>query len=302
MIHRLATVVCCALLLAGAGLALAGLPSTAAASAAVDDWTHDWEVVRLMHAQPATSVVVYYLGDSTARESVVSDALWTTRLQRRAAAAGKVSSAVVYSLTAHNQTFGMDGQLIGSLPATPAGVARGIVLIGVGLSRFIGPPLRQPAAVTPPSPGEPPVLSPWVRHKYAERSPLSLAHKRALVPRWLQRRWAHFVDDRAANLGAIGRLVDACRKKRLRPVLIDLPLDLAVVRHGLDAPRDSYRAACRRLARRRHVLYVAYADPPRLPNACFWDLMHLLPPCSARWQSLLTDDLVRLLPKEQPTP
>ena len=301
MIRRLATVVCCALLLAGGGSAVLAVPSAAAAPAAVDDWTHDWEVVQLMQSQPATSVVVYYVGDSTARESVVDDPLWTTQLQERAAAAGKTSSAVAYSLTAHSQTFGMDGQLIRALPATPEGVPRGIVIIGLELTRFIGPPLTQPAAaVVPPSPGEPPVLSPWARHKYADRSPLSLAHKRALVPRWMERHWEDFVDNRSANLAAIARLVDACRKKGLRPVLLDLPLDLAVARHGLDAPRDSYRAACRRLARRRDVPYLSYQRPLRVPSACFWDLMHLLPPGGERWQSLLTDEVVRLLPKDQP--
>ena len=301
MIRRLATLVCCGLLLAGGGSALLAGPSAAAAPAAVDDWTHDWEVVQLMRSQPATSVVVYYVGDSTARESVVDDAQWTTQLRERAEAAGKVPSAVAYSLTAHSQTFGMDGQLIRALPATSEGVARGIVVIGVELTRFIGPPLTQPAAaVTPPAPGEPPVLSPWARHKYAGRSPLSLAHKRALVPRWMERHWKGFVDNRSANLAAIARLVDACRDKGLRPVLLDLPFDLAVAGHGLDRPRESYRAACRRLASRRHVPYLAYERPLRVPSAWFWDLMHLLPPGGERWQSLLTDELVRLLPKDQP--
>ncbi len=301
MIHRLATVVCCLLLLAGGWSAFLVTPSTAAASAAVDDWTHDWEVVQLMRSQPPASVVVYYVGDSTARESVVDDQLWTAQLQARATAAGRASSAVAYSLTAHSQTFGMDGQLVRALPATPEGVPRGIVVIGVELTRFIGPPLKQPAAaVAPPSPGEPPVLSPWARHRYADRAPLSLARKRALAPRWMERHWKGFVDNRSANLSAIGRLVDACRKKGLRPVLLDLPMDLAVVRHRLDTPRDSYRAACRRLARRLHFPYLAYGRPLRVPNACFWDLMHLLPPGGERWQSLLTDELVRLLPKEQP--
>ena len=301
MTRRLATLVCCALLLAGGGLALVAPPSAAAASAAVGDWTHDWEVVQFMQSQPATTVVVYYLGDSTARESVVNDTLWTTRLQKRAAAMGKAPSAVAYSLAGHNQTFGMDLQLIQAMPATPGGVPRGIAVIGVGLTRFAGPPLTQPpAAVAPPSPGEPPVLSAWARHRYADRSPLSLAHKRALVTQWTERHWEGFVANRSANLAELAQLVDACREKRLRPVLLDLPLDLAVVRPGLDAPRDSYRAACRRLARRRDVPYIAYAHPPRLPSACFWDLMHLLPPGSARWQSLLTDKLVRLLPKAPP--
>ena len=100
----------------------------------------------------------------------------------------------------------------------------------------------------------------------------------------------------------MSRLITLCRGKGLRPVLLNLPLDLRVVGHGLDRPRIAYSAGCRRLARRYHVPYLSLAGPAPIPTSSFWDLMHLLPPGSARWQSLLTDDLVRLLPKEQPTP
>jgi hypothetical protein len=288
--------------------ALGGLILVATAQAdtptptAVDDWTHAWEVVQLVQAQPATSVTVYLLGDSVARESVVDDAAWTAQLQERAAAAGR-ASPTAFTIAGHNQTFGMDRQLIRALPGTPEGVPRGIVIISVGLSRFIGPPLTQPPAVVEPPPaGGLPVLSVWERHRYSDREPLSRARKRALVRRWMERRWDGFVGNRFANLVAILRLVDTCRKRGLRPVLLDQPLDLVVVRGGLDAPRDSYRSACRRIARRHHFTYLAYADPPRLPTACFWDLMHLLPPGSERWQSRLSDQLVELLPEAPPAP
>lgn len=269
----------------------------------VDDWTHGWEVVQLVQAQPASSVVVYYLGDSVARESVVDDARWTAQLQGRAAAAGRVPPVAAFTLAGHNQGFAMDRQLIRALPPTPEGVPRGIAVIGVGLSRFIARPLTQPPAVVqPPAPGEPPVLSAWDRHRYADRRPLSRVRKRELVSRWMTRRWDGFLASRRANLLAILRLVETCRQRGLRPVLLDQPLDLEVVGHGLDAPRGSYRSACRRLSRRYHFTYLAYAHPLRLPTAYFWDLMHVLPPGSARWQSRLSDQLVGLLPEAQPAP
>jgi hypothetical protein len=118
----------------------------------------------------------------------------------------------------------------------------------------------------------------------------------------MDRRWGGFLASRHADLVAIVRLVDACRQRGLRPVLLDQPLDLEVVRDGLDAPRGSYRSACRGLARRYHFTYVTSARPLRLPTAYFWDLMHLLPPGSGRWQSLLSDRLVQLLPEAQPGP
>jgi hypothetical protein len=141
VIRRLATVLGVMFLCALGPPAVAAAAPASPAPIAVDDWTHGWEVVQFMQAQPAASVVVYYLGDSVVRESVVDDTAWTALLQERAAAAGKVPPIAAFTLAGHGQGFGMDRQLIRALPATPEGVARGIAVIGVGLSRFIGPPV-----------------------------------------------------------------------------------------------------------------------------------------------------------------
>ena len=88
---------------------------------------------------PPNGAMVYYLGDSIARESTVSDAAWTDMLGRKTARAGKVP-AFGYTVAGHNQTFGMDEKIVQGLPPTQAGQPKGILLIGVGISRFIGPP------------------------------------------------------------------------------------------------------------------------------------------------------------------
>jgi hypothetical protein len=191
----------------------------------------------------------------------------------------------------------MDGELIRAIPMTVAGAPQGIVLIGVGLSRFIGPPVEvRRAAVKPPPPGTPAKLDRWLRHLYTDRAPLPLARKEELVPRWMERRWAGFKRSRRANLIAIDRLVSLCRAKGLRPVLLELPLDLRVAGRGLDTARRAYRSGCRRLARRQDVEFLSLAGT-RLPSGDYWDLMHLLPPGAAVWQSRLTSALVRLLPR-----
>ena len=290
-----------ALLLVLAALALL-LALPAAAPAVVGDWKHAWQVVQLVNLQRPAGPVIYYLGDSTARESTADDAGWTAQLRRRAANAGKMPHAAVYTLAAHGQTFGMDAELVRALPPVRAGGPRGIVVIGVGLSRFIGPPAGvRRAAVAPPPAGKAPELDSWYRHLYTTRWPLPLTRKEELVPRWMDRRWAGFRQNRRANLHAIARVVSACRAKGLRPVLLDLPLDLRVVGHGLDRARRSYRSGCRRLARRHDVTYLSLSGPP-LPSSDYWDLMHLLPPGSATWQSRVTRALVGLLPKAGPSP
>ena len=284
------------LLVFAALVLLLALP--AAAVARVGDWQHAWEVVQLTQLRPSSGTPIFYLGDSTARESTVRDAVWTLQLRRRAAAAGKTTATVAFTLASHSQTLGMDLQLVEAMPARKAGAPPGIALIGVGLSRFIGPPVGgRRVAVKPPAPGREPVIHPWVQHRYADRDPLPLARKRELVPRWMDRRWAGFQEYRAANMRALDRLLALCRAKGLRPVLVEAPLDVRVVRRGLDRARESYRTGCLTLARRHHAGYISLQRPVPLPTLSYWDLMHLLPPGSRVWQSRLNDQLVELLPR-----
>ena len=108
----------------------------------------------------------------------------------------------------------MDEQLVEGMPATPARQPKGIVLIGVGISRFIGPPLpKARPEITPATPGVEPDLSPWQRHVYDGRPPLSLTRKKELVPRWMDRRWAAFQANRAANFAAITRIIKPARTR-----------------------------------------------------------------------------------------
>jgi hypothetical protein len=282
---------------------LAVVPTTA--SAAVDDWVHSWEVVRLVDYQqsqvtPPDGVFVYYLGDSIARESIISDASWTRALARRAADAGRVTVFAARGVAGHNQTFGMDEALVKGLPSTPGAQPRGIVLIGVGISRFIGPPASMaPAPLESPAPGEEPPLSPWVQHHYDDRAPLSLARKRELVPRWMERRWAGFRANRKKNVAAIQRVITLCRSKGLRPILIDLPLDLRVVGSGLNKPRTAIRSAVDGLASRNGIRYVRFNGSLDLPSSAFWDLHHLRASGYRRWQARLSDEIVKALPKAQ---
>jgi hypothetical protein len=276
---------------------LAAVPARAQA-AGVGDWAHVWEVVQLVSAQPPAGTIVYYFGDSVARESIGSDEAWTRQLQERAAAAGRRADVVAYTLAGHSQTFGMDRTILGGLPPSPAGQPQGIVLIGLGVSRFIGPPLTQrPAHVESPSAGELPVLSPWARHHYDDRPSLSAARKRKLAARWMERRWAGFRRNRAANLAAIELLIQDCVARGLRPVLFELPLNRAIVGGRLDRPRSSYRSGCLALARAYGADYISLQDDWRVPNPGFWDIHHLVRPGYERWQSLVSDEVVGLLPR-----
>lgn len=286
---------------------VAATASPSASPLPVDDWHHVWEVVRLAgyeqgEAALETGVPVYYLGDSVARESVVDDAGWTQELRTASLAVGK-ALATCHTLAGHAQTFGMDAQLLEALPDTPQGRPRGIVLIGVGLSRFIGPPAPlELVRLDLSPPGVPPELSQWTRHKYDARSPLSRRRKRQLAVRWMERRWAGFRASKAANLAAIAELIEECKRKRLRPVLFDVPLAVDAVGAVLDKPRTAIRSSCTALARRHGIKYLHFTAVIRLRGDHFWDLHHLLPPGAARWQRRLSSELVKVLPAETPAP
>ena len=276
-----------------------------ASAAGVDDWVHTWEVVRLVDYRqsrpwPPDGIMVYYLGDSIARESTVSDAVWSGQLERRAQRAGK-ANAFAFTVAGHNQTFGMDERIVAGLPVTPERQPRGIVLIGVGISRFIGPPAPlDPPVLDPVAPDVEPTLSAWAQHHYDTRAPLSPAHKREMVADWMRRRWDGFQANRRANFRAIGRLIAACKAKRLRPILFDLPLNVAVVGHGLDKPLSVIHGRCTDIARHNGIRYVRLNRSIALPSSAFWDLHHLVSPGYTRWQSRLSDEVVKLLPAAQP--
>jgi hypothetical protein len=320
--RRLRGGLCALALVVAAAALLVALPATA--SAGVDDWVHIWEVVRLVDYQqsrptPPGGVFVYMLGDSIARESTINDASWTRALRRKATAAGKVRVFTARDVAGHNQTFGMDEKIVEGLPRTPQRQPNGIVLIGVGISRFIGPPTPMapaslqlgisrfigpptpmaPASLQPPAPGLEPPLSPWAQHHYDGRAPLSLTRKRELVPRWMDRRWAGFQENKARNVAKIQRIIDLCKSKGLRPIILDLPLDLRVVGSGLDKPRNAIRAAMNGLARRNDIRYIHFNESLGLPSSSFWDLHHLLKPGYERWQARLSAEVVKGLPAAQ---
>lgn len=69
-----------ALTLVALSLALWPSAPLAQAGAPVDDWTRIWQVVDALQSRPPEGPVVYYLADSTARESVVSDGRWSAQI------------------------------------------------------------------------------------------------------------------------------------------------------------------------------------------------------------------------------
>jgi hypothetical protein len=252
----------------------------------VGEWRHAWQVVGLLRARTPRLPVVFYFGDSTARESLVSDAAWARQLRALGV------DARTFTLASHDQTFRMDRRFVDEMPKL-----RGLALIGVGLSRFVGPPVRGPfgrPAVF--KAGHEPQLGHWTRHYYDDRPPKSAAAKAARVTHWEGSRAGKFRKYRAANLRSLAQLVKACRKRGLRPVLLQLPVNLQVVGGRLAAERRALSRGVRNLARREHVRFLDFPVTPDLTSADFYDINHLLHSGAAKWQRSLSRWTARLLP------
>ena len=269
-----------------AGAAGAALPRGAdgARHAPVGERQHIREVQAYVSALPApvTPPLVFYIGDSTARESVVSEA-------GLAGAVATQGGPIVqpYVLAGSNQTFPTDLAIAKGLPDEPA-----LVLIAVGLSRFSNRP-----AVTPL--GEPltgvTALSAWKQHLYKASKVMTLAQKRAKVRWWLTKRHPSFKANEPRQIARLKKLTDWCLARGWTVVYVDMPLNRRVVRHAFDTPLAKYRRDVRAVARARGLTYLRFSGSTGLTNADFYDVIHLVGAGRVKWQRRLGAEIRKLM-------
>lgn len=249
--------------------------------AAGDDWRHVLQVVANLRADPPAEPIVCLLGGSAARESTVSDASWAAQIE-----SGGGPAVAAFNLGSRNRTLAQDIALVKKLPR-----ASGIVFIGVNVGRFTSPPssptilLPQPVATLPA----------YAQHQYTQSAVKSAAKKKALLNEWLAKRYPAFKTNYATSLKTLGALVDACRSRGYRPVLLELPRDTAVIGASLNVPVKRFTADCRALAREKDAQWISLVSAARLPDRDFYDLWHLVEPGREVWQGLLSKESVRLL-------
>jgi hypothetical protein len=272
------------------GGAMPGAPASVAAAArgssdtgGSGDWAHVLQVVANLRARPPAGHAVLLLGGSAARESTIDDASWTAQVKSLGG-----SAVTAYNLGSSNRTLEQDVALIDALPRTT-----GLVYISINVGRFTAAPsqptldLPEPAATLPP----------YSQHHYSQKRILSVAKKKAVLKDWLVRRYPVFKKNYASNLATLEQLLTACRARGLRPVLLELPRDTAVIGHALDTPVARYTSSCRALAKKHGVPWVSFVGVAHVPNADFYDLWHLVEPGRATWQRLLSAKTVALLKK-----
>ena len=186
------------------------------------------------------------------------------------------------------------------LPGTRAGQPKGILLIGVGVSRFIGPP-RRGAVCRRPAVGSGLQNLSLGTSTTTTGAPRSRRAQEENSCRAGGRRWTGFVLNKRKNLDAIERSSRSPGRRVCRPVLFDLPLDVAVVGHGLDRPRNAIRYGCRGLAAKYSIQYLGFTGRHRSAQLGLLGPSPPARPGYTRWQSRLSAELVRMLPKASAT-
>jgi hypothetical protein len=269
-------------------LVLLGLPANAAALMTGSDWNHSLDVIAKVNATPPDLPLVVLLGGSAARECTVSDESWAADV-----AAQDGPAVVTYNLGSRNQTFYEDVAFVKAMPQVPT-----IVYIAVNLGRFTSPYTTKVVPMTP----DPDQAARHKQHHYTQSRILSLAEKKRLVRDWLIRRYPVFQQRFKYNVGQLDRLIRACLRRGLHPVLVDMPRNIAVIGHALDRPMQRYRKASWTLADKYDIPFLNFVRAAALVNRDFHDLSHLVEPGWPKFQRLLAGNTVGLLKRYGMTP
>lgn len=296
-----------------------------------DDSGHLTYLIGQRKQHPPTATGVWVIGGSSVRECMQDPA----DLQRALAADGAGPTAVTI-LGSSFQTFAQALAMIDNIPAGKNIIMLGVhhtsFAFGLGaavrqlwgndllmqspsLRRFVaeaqgGSPsddiakgvaayvkdyeARRDCAF---SPSAPPLR--YSYHRYNQGRVEDDATKRTDVQSWLTGR------GRAGgvfftNIGEATAMLAAClaraKERGFTVVVMETPLNAAIVGHSFDRYQAIYRPACRSLARRYGDTYVDVNRTAGLVDSDFHDLNHLVESGRTKWTQALADALAPLVP------
>ena len=283
----LAVIAMCVLAVACAGDAGAGRAGSGVAATAVPGATATAgpSVTTPVTPAPSKETFVYLLGGSSARECIVGNANWADQVERLGG-----DNIRTYDLGCHNQSFAMDVKLVKAMDAVPT-----VVFIGLSLGRFTGTPEEAQGQCDDQDASRIIAMGAEVRHLFTESDVLPVGRKQRMLRRWVTERYPLFRQNYAFNVAGLEQLIRECRRRKFLPVLLELPVNFDVVGHAYDGPRARYADDARKLAKRFKAPYLDFVSELKLPNAVFYDLMHLVGPGRAVWQKRLSREIIALL-------
>jgi hypothetical protein len=244
-----------------------------------DDWSHLKLVLATLRVSPPKVPVVYLFGGSAAREATVSDRSWTDQLTRLAGAKTRA-----FNLGTAGQSYDEDLAVVEKLPPVP-----GIVLIGVNLGRYTQPPLADPGSPAwlpggDPDPVNPAALFDYVQHRFASFDVGTQAKKQEILQTWLAERYPAFKRRFVYNARLLDKLIIACQRRGLYPVLVNLPINRPFVGHALDVPCRRFGATSRVARDKFGIPSWDFVGQVGLVNEDYVDLWHLVHSGSVKYQ------------------
>ena len=245
-------------------------------------WTHIFQVIDKLNARPPKVPLVYLLGGSSAVDSTISDKSWAAQVRRLGHRRVRT-----YNFGSTTQTYAQDIIVVNHLPALPS-----IVLIGVNLGRYTA---YAPHTYARAWPAGIPSAGGSSAQGRSVKVVLTNAQKTQYVRAWLKIRYPLFKQHFAGNTAQLELLIAMCQTRGLHPVLLELPLNLPMVRHALDKPRKRYRDSCRALAKKYGIPKIDFLSKVHLVSSDFADLFHLVEPGRVKWQLRLSKTVVSLL-------
>ncbi|NLE21420.1 MAG: hypothetical protein GX624_01365 [Actinobacteria bacterium] len=278
---RLAALVAAA---AFAALALAG--PAAAVYRPGDDWRHVESTLEAINRTPPKVPVVYLLGGSAARECITTEPAWRAQIKRFGG--GRVRA---FNLGSSSQAFKHSLRIVRAAPDVPT-----LVLIGLNVGRYTSIPPKS-SALPAPSGGSRSARAAAVydSHRFHKGQQLSDAAKRELVRKWLRVKYPRFKKRYAGNAAVLRKLIAACQERGFHPVLVELPLNVRIVRHSWDGARKRYRRGARAAAEAAGIPYVNFVGRIGLKSSDFVDLSHFVESGRAKYQRRLSRVVVTRL-------
>jgi hypothetical protein len=250
-----------------------------------DDWKHLREVLGYWQTNTPQRPAVYLLGGSVARESQINDLSW--RRQIVDLGGPKVEA---FNLGSMNQSFDDNIAMVKLLPDVPT-----LVIIGVNLGRYTWHEVEPEVTAGRIKPATGGTISPYNGHRFTRAHIAGDVRKRARVQLWLDERYPVFKANFRYNAGRLDELVAACLERGFHPVIMNLPMNLPIIRHSLDAPRERYANNCRNVAEKYDVPYVDFLARVPFVSQDFLDIWHCVEPGRVKWQIRVSRMVVRML-------
>jgi hypothetical protein len=273
----------------------------AAAYQSRDDWRHMERALTYLGENPPKRPLVLLFGGSAARECTISDRSWRRQIVELGG-----PRVLAFNLGASSESYRKNIAMVRRLPDVPT-----LVVVGVNVGRYTAIPPAPSVRLAGGTTLTLAQVDDYSQHRFHYPSRLTRAQKSAYVTRWLRKRYPVFRERFAYNAGQLETLLATCQERDVKVVLVNLPINLQVVRHRMDAPRKRYRRSCVALGAKYEVPWVNFVARAGLVDADFADDWHLVEPGRVKWQKRLSKTVVVWLhrygigepvPEPSPTP